>query len=522
MKKVLLFCMVTLAGILLPAAAAVNTNNVSDVVGLTNALAQTGERVILLAKGVYDVSDCMGELCGGFDKGRLSFATGKIVTLEGAPGTRRGDVVIMAPSNTDRYLIYAKKGTLTLKNLTLTRSSAGGIRFDNGDSHMRATDCVFSNLTAGTAAVVSRYYSSASFQNDDVYRDCLFADNHATDGGGGCLNARGTVAYGCVFSNNTAKTNGGAVLAGSYVDCTFVSNSVTDSATSTGGGAIGCDNDNNIGYCSGCVFEGNSLFGKGHGAAIHKATALTNCVFRGNDAQVNSVVGVAADIVGCTFDDNDSTSELIETADLVQRCVFSGNRVQGMLVDASSAVVANALFVSNTCASAYGIINCKLYNCTVVGNYCNSGRVSDSIISADATAVNCLFYQNMAHNTTYLDMALRFTKNDLATPLSPFMTNCLWTVDMTLNETHKEAALARTKDCQQMDASKYRFASSGEHPYALVGGAAASYAGYLDAEVRNAVGETDLAGNPRMDGDRITLGCYQRGVGSGGLIISFR
>ena len=71
-----------------------------------------------------------------------------------------------------------------------------------------------------------------------------------------------------------------------------------------------------------------------------------------------------------------------------------------------------------------------------------------------------------------------------------------------------------------MDALKYRFASSGEHPYALVGGAAASYAGYLDAEVRNAVGETDLAGNPRTNGNRITLGCYQRDVA--GFIISFR
>ena len=520
MKKVLLFCMVTLAGILLPAAAAVNTTPVRDVAGLTNALAQAGARVILLAKGVYDVSDCMGELCGGYANGRLSFATGKIVTLEGAPGTKRGDVVIMAPSNTDRYLIYAKKGTLTLKNLTLTRSSAGGIRFDNGDSHLRATDCVFSNLTAGVAAVVSRYYSNPSAQNDDVYRDCLFADNHATDGGGGCLNARGAVAYGCVFSNNTAKTNGGAVLAGSYVDCTFVGNSVTDSTTAGGGGAIGCDNDNNIGYCSGCVFEGNSLFGKGHGAAIDKAAALTNCVFRGNDAQVNSVIRSATDIVGCTFDGNDSTSKLIETADLVQRCVFSGNNVQAMLFDCS-AVVANTLFVSNTCISAVGIVNCNLYNCTFIGNLGKLNRnIGYSIVSASSTAVNCLFYENMANCTTNLDMALRFAKSDWETPLSPFMTNCLWTVDMTNSDTHKAKALARTKDCQQMDASKYRFASSGEHPYALVGGAAASYAGYLDAEVRNAVGETDLAGNPRMDGDRITLGCYQRDIG--GFIISFR
>lgn len=309
-------------GLLLPTSAAVITNEVSDVTGLTNGLARAD--VIVLAKGVYDVSDCMGELCGGYSSGRLSIPNGTTRTLIGAPGTKRGDVVITAPSSASRRLIYVNKGKLILTNLTLTCSVGGGIGFGNNDSRLTVTDCVFSNLTAGSAAVVSRYYATGNTQNSDVYRNCLFADNHATTGGGGCLNARGAVAYDCVFSNNTAKDNGGAVLAGSYVDCLFVSNSVAVSTTAKGGGAIGSDNAANIGFCTGCTFEGNVLEGAGHGAAIHQATALTNCVFRANDARTNSILGSGGDVVDCTFEGNTSSSTIVESGSF-QRCRFMGN-----------------------------------------------------------------------------------------------------------------------------------------------------------------------------------------------------
>lgn len=152
----------------------------------------------------------------------------------------------------------------------------------------------------------------------------------------------------------------------------------------------------------------------------------------------------------------------------------------------------------------------SFYNCTLIGNYCTSGAATDSIISSDSKAVNCLFYQNRAHNTTYLDIAVRFANNDLVTPFTPYLTNCLWSAQGTYSAAHTEASMARTLDSQLMNAGKFAFAGTGETPYALVGGAAARAAGRLDDNIRAMVGETDLAGNPRIIGNRISLGCYQR------------
>lgn len=509
-------------------AFAATTVTVSDVTSLTNALASLpSPRVIYLEKGVYDVSDCLGELCKGVSTGRLSFPNGHDVTLAGVEGARRGDVVITAPSSAGRRLIGLSKGTLTLTNLTLACSAGGGIRFGNADSLLTATDCVFSNLTADAGAVVWRYYPEADSVIADRYRNCLFADNHATDTSAGCLYARGAVATDCVFSNNTARTNGGAVLSGSYVRCAFVSNSVMAATTSAGGGAIGNDYQN--GFCTDCTFVGNSLGGSGHGAAIHRANALTNCVFRENVAPVNGIVGtVASEMIGCTFEDNETQRCLVESVGSLSRCVISGNKT-GVLLVPDAAVWANCLVASNRVAKYQGVAKGTFFNCTFVGNFCSSGAVTESILTGDSTAVNCLFYQNFAHyseqSPAYLDVALRFADSTLTTPLTPCLTNCLWTADMTYLG-HTEAARARTQNSERKEASRFHFVGSGEHPHALAFGAAARYPGLLDENVRAAVGEVDLAGNPRIEngvnGPYITLGCYQYQRSSEGLLLLVR
>ena len=134
-------------------AAEVTVDNVTD---LTNQIAtiKSGS-TIYLAKGRYDVSDCRGNLMGGYDKGLLGIPNGRQVTLAGAPGTVRGDVVIDAPDATMR-LLYINKGSLTCTNLTFTGSAGGAIHVGNQDAKIYLYDCVFSNLTADVAAAVSR------------------------------------------------------------------------------------------------------------------------------------------------------------------------------------------------------------------------------------------------------------------------------------------------------------------------------------------------------------------------------
>ena len=116
MRK-LLFALFCLEAIVVQAAT--TYYDVSDVLGLTNALKEAkSPKVIRLAKGVYDISGCKSEdIVSTYTSGRLTFVSGYVVTLAGAEGTKRGDVILDS-KDAGRRMLYMNKGTLTLTNLT--------------------------------------------------------------------------------------------------------------------------------------------------------------------------------------------------------------------------------------------------------------------------------------------------------------------------------------------------------------------------------------------------------------------
>ena len=278
------------------AAATPVTVTVGDVTALTNKIATVASgSTILLEKGVYDISDCRGYLMGPASNCCISIRQNQKLTLAGVPGTVRGDVIITAP-RADRRMIDFNKGTLACTNITFAVASEGAINcHGDGTEKLYFGNCVFSNLTADAGAAIKRPYSPASTMPVNEFSNCLFADCHATNGGCGAHNFRNGNAYDCVYSNCTSTAAGGATVAGNYVRCRFYDCSTTTRETNKGGGAIGVDHDDHIGFCTDCEFVGcatlggrdPSSSGSGHGAAIHKATALTNCVFRNNLALWN-------------------------------------------------------------------------------------------------------------------------------------------------------------------------------------------------------------------------------------------
>lgn len=491
-------------------AAEVTVDNVTD---LTNQIATVASgSTIYLAKGRYDVSDCRGNLMGGYDRGLLGIPNGKQLTLAGASGTARGDVVIDAPAATMR-LLYINKGSLACTNLTFTGSAGGAIHVGNADAKLYLYGCVFSNLTADAAAAVSRSYVGTT-----IVSNCLFADCAATNSIAGACKNLGEVTD-CVYTNCTSVNSGGAVSGGSYVRCAFYDckfdASKVGSPTSTGGGAVA-----GAGFCTDCTFVGcETTGGRGeHGAAIYNVAALTNCTFRGCKAVNNELVGVgkgwaAYPVVNCTFENNE-TPTLLSGHNLIQNSKIVGHK-GGALASEPDAVVANTLVASNSCASAQGIFGRgRFVNCTFIGNSCSSGRASDSILGEACVAINCLFYQNRAHNITYNDMAMRFASDDLTSPLCPYLTNCVWSAEVTYGDAHKTAAYARTAN-SQLDANLVLnlTGASGAPFYALGKSDFARRGGLVTDEIRELLGTRDLAGNTRFAGSgenqTISLGCYQ-------------
>jgi len=120
----------------------------------------------------------------------------------------------------------------------------------------------------------------------------IFADNRATSVDGGAIENNGGILNltNCIFTNNTANGNGGAVFTDgdfSAVNCTFTNN------TAYTGGAIYAEDSNSV--ITGCNFTGNTVtseydgyedYGYG-GAAIYNDEGLmniVNCNFNQNDA----------------------------------------------------------------------------------------------------------------------------------------------------------------------------------------------------------------------------------------------
>ena len=500
-------------GLTMCAEAATTYYDVSDVLGLTNALkAATSPKVIRLAKGVYDISGCKSEdIVSTYTSGRLTFGSGYVVTLAGAEGTKRGDVILDS-KGAGRRMLYMNKGTLTLTNLTWTGSSGGVLQVGNSSAKVYFYDCVFSNNTAASAAVMGRYYEKADTKCVNNFYDCLFADNHAMTSGQGAHVFRGGYAYDCVYTNNTSAGMGGAVTSGNYIRCKFYDNSTSTAETSQGGGAIGSDYDANRGFCTDCVFEGNSTTsGTGaHGAAIFGATALTNCVFRKNKSAVNDIVIDWGEATDCVFEENECSGAFFWGTGKANRCKFLRNKM-GTAFKHGALSTANCLFASNTCTKSGGIITSgRQVNCTFVGNYCTSGAVSDSIIGSGCVAINCLFYQNRAHGVTYNDMAMRKTAKD-GDCLNPWATNCIWTAETVYSESMKTECYARTKGCKCIPAEQIKILFPGEDGrfYELRGRSPARDGGYEGDGVPDCVGELDLAKRPRKMFDAIDIGCYE-------------
>lgn len=500
------------------AAATPVTVTVGDVTALTNKIATVASgSTILLEKGVYDISDCRGYLMGPASNCCISIRQNQKLTLAGVPGTVRGDVIITAP-RADRRMIDFNKGTLACTNITFAVASEGAINcHGDGTEKLYFGNCVFSNLTADTGAAIKRYYSTASTMPVNEFRDCLFADCHATNGGCGAHNFRNGNAYDCVYSNCTCTASGGATTAGNYVRCRFYDCSTTTWKTDKGGGAIGVEYDNHIGFCTDCEFVGcatlggrdPSSSGSGHGAAIHKATALTNCVFRNNLALWNEIIGSVGEIVDCRFEGNSSTNVICGSSSNVANTVFIGNASQGALFQSSPGIVVNTLVASNACKTTKGVFTSgTLVNCTFIGNTCKEG----SIVGADCTALNCLFYQNMANSAIGQDMAMCFTDNNLSSAMSPRMTNCVWTAELHKTAAHTEAAYARTVGCQLLPDLKLNVRGlSDTAPFYEMPHVEFIRSGGLAAgDIRMTIGERDLAGNRRFaENGTVSIGCYQ-------------
>lgn len=287
--------------------------------------------------------------------------SGEAVTFDGLILTGGNDTSAFGSGDTSRGggAIRSEGGTVVIINCTFRGNSTGlphgppsqsGLGDFGGAVHVRdpggsltVSDSLFENNQAEIGGALSGFFTSDGV----TLTNCVFQDNFAQFNGGAIrVDGGDLVIVDCRFEDLFACTGGGAVrtvLLHSVVirDSQFINNESIAS-----GGAILLERSDNVGtipaIVENCLFRNNLTFGAG-GAALYRETAVrtSNCTFLGNIAirPGNNSNGNGGAIL-TTF----KPQEFVN-------CLFAGNsakQVGGVWVfDALPASFVNCTFVNN-------------------------------------------------------------------------------------------------------------------------------------------------------------------------------
>lgn len=250
-----------------------------------------------------------------------------------------------------------------------TGSGGGALRLVTAG---RVRDCIFIDNRQtgcnGGAIIVEKSGPSSVIEN------CLFVGNRAPTGRGGavCMTVSGNRIVGCAFTNNVAFRDGGAVyLAAAVSNCTFAANKTTivPAATETYGGGAVYVNDENA-EIVGCTFTDNESSHLGGAVrSSRQIRMLADCTFSNNAALRGPGGGVysAGDflaLANCTFADNTSPTNggaayTTGYVPLMTNCVFRGNRAgshSGALQCTGFTKISACSFSNNVAKSRYGAL----------------------------------------------------------------------------------------------------------------------------------------------------------------------
>ena len=504
---------------------------VGDVAALTNALTQfnaLSSRTsghIYLQPGVYNLSEVY--MTGASHLTISAAQHGLFAGLGDGPE----DTVLIGGGESGAHRVLAvggggNFGWFTVSNMTVTggwTSGDGGGISGNGTTR-------YSHLIVSNNYAAGSNFGGGGGCMRGCAEYCRFADNRIgtgnrsggalwTDGGGGQQENLLQGAWHCVFSNNVAPNQGGALrLQGKCVDCRFFGN------TANYGGAIVMPSTEwnwyiekftNTTEVLNSTFIGNTLSAWGHGSAMYctdtsRLAFVSNCTFSANNADVggNGVV-YRADLYDCAIERNLRSETIFYDCNLTGCLVADNtNTYRSLAIDTSSSLGAhtnvNCLFRGNI-STAYGQVSYQkaIVNCTYTGNNSTGGANYGGICT------KCLMW-----NTVLFDNWIGWYREDVRAhntngDLPVVMTNCLFqTCDQyTLLDDNGYV----TNDCvaATRKVSNMLLENPANGDYTPTTRSAAYNAGCQEPWILALLGEKDLAGNPRVYGGALDIGAYE-------------
>lgn len=275
----------------------------------------------------------------------------------GAIGTRRtinnGDITNGSHENhsliiSDSAFIGNKAtGTTTDRADNKLQGGNGGAIFNDANTNAELSGTVVFSGNEAENAGGAIFVADAS-SSMEIASGAVFKSNSAKLGG--AIYNKGNLGTldGVTFEDNTAETNGGAILNSNGGTIASITNSIFKNNTSTnGGGAAIYNKGGEIAEISNTVFEGN-IAEKGNGGAIFNGgttaanITLDNVQFIGNQAANGSGGAISTsgvvNIANATFENNSASTgggaiNVDGTVKLSGENTFSGNKVGDKLND---------------------------------------------------------------------------------------------------------------------------------------------------------------------------------------------
>lgn len=243
-----------------------------------------------------------------------------------------------------------KGGDIKFADVTFDGNEAstnGGAIFNDANTNAELSGTVvFSGNEAGNAG--GAIFVADASSSMEIASGAVFKSNSAKLGG--AIYNKGNLGTldGVTFEDNTAETNGGAILNSNGGKIASITNSIFKNNTSTnGGGAAIYNKGGEITEISNTVFEGN-IAEKGNGGAIFNGgttaanITLGNVQFIGNQAANGSGGAISTsgvvNIANATFENNSASTgggaiNVDGTVKLSGENTFSGNKVGDKLND---------------------------------------------------------------------------------------------------------------------------------------------------------------------------------------------
>ena len=251
--------------------------------------------------------------------------------------------------------VGATKANITYCNFeNNTAYVTGTVRFDSSQGNIKF--CNFTNNVAGSAAGIYVYI------NDVTIEQCRFNNNDATSGNGGAIfadynpsiNYNNTSIIYCVFTDNHASGNGGAVYM--MTKDNIISNSnFTNNRADGNGGAVYTTNTNQkiiySNFIKNNALDGGAVYLSGQNSIISYSNFINNTAARNGGAVL--LANSNQKILGSLFDGNNATKD----GGSVYVSGTSGMQIEDSTFKNSNAYNGGALYHSGGSTNSLKLLN---------------------------------------------------------------------------------------------------------------------------------------------------------------------